>query len=80
MVGVRDEGLRESVGRTNGEGGTRGAEVDLSLSQLQERLLPALDGWEMGVNFPSLSEKLELVLLPVEGLDIAGDKALRKSM
>jgi len=46
-VGVRpEEGVRDSEGLTKGEGGTKGAEVveSLRLSQLQEQLLPALDG------------------------------------
>ena len=46
VVGVRPEGGRDSDGLTKGDGGTRGAEVveSLRLSQLQEQLLPALDG------------------------------------
>ena len=82
VVGVRpEEGVRDSDGLTKGDGGTRGAEVveSLRLSQLQEQLLPALDGWDNGVNFPDLSWKLKVELLPVEGLDMAGDRALRKS-
>jgi len=47
VVGVRpEEGVRDSDGLTKGDGGTRGADVveSLRLSQLQEQLLPALDG------------------------------------
>ena len=89
-VGVRADGVRESCGLTNGEGGIRGAEVDLdmsfsfslsfslSLSQLHEFTLPALDGCEVGVDFSDLSEKLVLRL--EEGVETAGDSALRKSV
>ena len=82
VVGVREDGVRESEGLINGEGGTRGADVaDIFLSaQLQAQLLPALEGVEIGVSLPDLSEKLNVVLLPVPGLDMAGDKALRKSV
>ena len=78
VVGVRPEGVRTSGGRTNGEGGMSGADVLFWLSQLQDRLLPALDGCDIGVNLPDRSEKLELLL--VEGLEIAGERAFRKSV
>lgn len=47
---------------------------------MQDRqLLPALDGWVVGVDLGELlSEKLGLLLLP--GLEIAGESALRKSV
>ena len=82
-VGVRaeDEGVRERDGLMKGEGGTRGADVEVFReSQLQEQLLPALDGCDIGVNLPNLSEKLLVALLPVDGLEMAGDNALRKSV
>ena len=85
-MGVRADGARDRLGLTNGEGGTRGAEAAefFRASQLQEEKLPALDGIDMGVNFPDLSEKQVLMLLAVDGLsidgEIAGDKALRKSV
>ena len=83
-VGVRaeDEGVREREGLMKGEGGTRGADVEdvFRESQLHEQLLPALDGCEIGVSLPNLSEKLLVALLPVDGLEMAGDNALRKSV
>lgn len=45
---------------------------------LHEHALPALDGAEVGVDLPDLSEKVKL--LPVEGLDIAGERAFRNSV
>ena len=84
-VGVRAEGVRDKLGLTNGEGGMSGAEVAevaevFRASHLQEHVLPALDGCDIGVRWPVLSEKLVLVLLAVDGLDMAGDSALRKSV
>ena len=85
-VGVRpedvDDGFREREGLMKGEGGTSGADVEdvFRESQLQEQLLPALDGCDMGVNLPNLSEKLLVALFPVDGLEMAGDNALRKSV
>lgn len=54
-----------------------GAEV-LWASLLHEQALPALDGAEVGVDLPEMSEKLKL--LPVEGLEIAGERAFRNSV
>lgn len=45
---------------------------------LHEQALPALDGAEVGVDLPDLSEKPKL--LPVEGLEIAGERAFRNSV
>lgn len=45
------DGLAEWGGRTNGEGGIIEAELILCVS-LQEHALPALDGAEVGVDFP----------------------------
>lgn len=73
MVGLRAEG----GGRMKGEGGMIGAEV-LWPSLLHEQALPALDGAEVGVDLPDLSENVKL--LPVEGLDIAGERAFRNSV
>ena len=64
------------MGRTNGVGGMLGE--DTLLSAVQAHVLLALDGWEVGVSFPDLSEKLELLL--VAGVDKAGESALRKSV
>lgn len=47
-------------------------------SLLHEQALPALDGAEVGVDLPDLSEKVKL--LPVEGLEIAGERAFRNSV
>ena len=77
MVGVRPDGVRLRFGRTKGVLGMLGAEVLESSPHVGKELL-VLDGWEMGVNFPDLSEKLELWL--VAGVEIAGDSALRKSV
>lgn len=87
-VGVRpEEELRDSGGRTKGDGGISGADAADALrpSQWQEeQLLPALDGCDSGVNLPDRSEKLDVVLRLVEGLDVrgerAGQRALRKSV
>jgi hypothetical protein len=83
-VGVRADGRQPVRGRMYGEGGTSGAEVAVALreSQLQEQWLPALDGCVMGVKWPLLSEKLKLVwqLVLVNGVDRAGESALRKSV
>ena len=80
VVGVRAEGVRDIGGRTKGEGGTRGADAAevFRESHLQEQWLPALDGCEMGVNFPDLSEKLHVVL--EDGVERTGERALRKSV
>lgn len=60
----------------------RGADVAAVFlaSFLHEQVLPALDGCDIGVKCPVLSEKLVFVLLAVDGLDKAGDNALRKSV
>ena len=75
-VGVR----AELGGRTKGEGGTMEAEVVLCGSYVHERqLLPALEGWVLGVDLGEpLSEKLGLRL--EAGVETAGDRALRKSV
>lgn len=79
-VGVRAEigGRAECGGRTKGEGGIIGAEDALCASLLQEHALPALEGADVGVDFPDLSENTEL--FPVDGLETAGDSALRNSV
>lgn len=83
-VGVRPLTLRGRSGRRNGEGGTRGADVVLRASQWQEHVLLALIGCDIGVkgvSLPERSEKKPLwALCAVEGLEMAGDKALRKSV
>lgn len=73
-VGVR----AELGGRTTGDGGIMAAEDDLWASLLHEHALPALDGAEVGVDLPDLSQKVEL--LPVDGLETAGESALRNSV
>lgn len=73
-VGVR----AEMDGRTTGDGGIMGADDGLWASWLHEQVLPALDGTEVGVDLPDLSQNVEL--LPVEGLDTAGERALRNSV
>ena len=55
-----------------------GAEVAVWDSWPQEHALPALDGAETGVDLPDLSEKVEL--RPEDGLERAGESALRNSV
>lgn len=45
---------------------------------LHKQALPALEGAEVGVDLPDLSENVKL--LPVEGLEIAGERAFRNSV
>lgn len=56
-----------------------GAEDALCASLLQEHVLPALEGADVGVDFPEdLSENTEL--FPDDGLEMAGERALRNSV
>lgn len=73
-VGVR----AELGGRTKGDGGIVVADDGLWTSLLHEQALPALDGAEVGVDLPDLSQNVEL--LPVDGLETAGESALRNSV
>lgn len=67
------------MGRTKGEGGMIGAEVAVWDSWPQEHALPALGGADMGVDLPEdLSENVEL--WPEDGLERAGESALRNSV
>ena len=77
-VGVR----AEDDDRTYGEGGIMGADMVFWASRLHEQLLPALEGWLVGVDLPEdLSEKLMLWLVDgVDAMEMAGDKALRNSV
>lgn len=80
-VGVRAEcgGRAEMGGRTKGEGGIIGADVAFKLSCPQEQALLTLEGAEVGVDLPDdLSEKEELLV--VDGLERAGESALRNSV
>lgn len=51
---------------------------DFGTSLVHEQALPALDGADVGVDLPDFSQKVEL--LPVDGLETAGDSALRNSV
>ena len=73
-VGVR----AELGGLMNGDGGIIGADCVLRLSWPLHMQLEALEGWVIGVDLPEGRSKMGL--LPVEGVDIAGDKALRNSV
>lgn len=74
-----DVGVRAELGgRTTGDGGIMVADEELWTSWLHEQPLPALDGAEVGVDLPDLSPNVEL--LPVDGLETAGESALRNSV
>lgn len=74
-----DVGVRAELGgRTTGDGGIMVADEDLWTSLLHEQALPALDGAEVGVDLPDFSQNVEL--LPVDGLETAGESALRNSV
>lgn len=73
-VGVR----AECGGLMNGEGGIIGADCIFRLSWLLHMQLVALEGWVMGVDLPDRRSKMGL--LPVEGVETAGDRALRNSV
>ena len=77
----REVGVRAELGgRMKGEGGIMGADVDeaFKISWLLHIQLFALDGWVMGVDLPESLSKTGL--LPVEGVDTAGERALRNSV
>ena len=73
-VGVR----AEFGGRMKGEGGIIGADCVFRLSRPLHMQLAALEGWVMGVDLPDMRSKMGL--LPVEGVDTAGERALRNSV
>lgn len=80
-MGVRAEwaGRAEFGGRTKGGDGMIGAEVAVWGSWPQEHALPALGGADVGVDLPEdFSEKVEL--RPEDGLERAGESALRNSV
>lgn len=55
-----------------------GADCVLKLSWLLHMQLAALDGWVRGVDLPETRSKTGL--LPVEGVEIAGESAFRNSV
>ena len=68
----------EFGGRMNGDGGTMGAESALEDSWLLQQQLLALEGWLRGVDLPERRSKMGD--LPVEGVETAGERALRNSV
>ena len=61
-----------------GDGGIMGADCVLKLSWLLHMQLAALEGWVMGVDLPEARSNMGL--LAVEGVETAGDSALRNSV
>ncbi len=73
-VGVR----AEFGGRMYGDGGIIGAEDAFRPSGPLHIQLAALEGWVMGVDLPETRSNIGL--LPVEGVETAGESALRNSV
>lgn len=73
-VGVR----AECGGLMNGEGGIIGADCVFWLSWLLHMWLEALEGCVRGVDLPESRSKMGL--LAVEGVETAGERALRNSV
>ena len=61
-----------------GDGGIMGAEDAFKLSGPLHIQLAALEGWVMGVDLPE--RRSNIGLLPVEGVETAGESALRNSV
>lgn len=68
----------EFGGLMKGDEGTIGADWALRLSWLLHPQLAALEGWVMGVDLPE--RRSNTGLRPVEGVETAGDSALRNSV
>ena len=62
----------------NGDGGIIGADCIFMLSWVLHMQLVALEGWVMGVDLPDMRSKMGL--LPVDGVETAGESALRNSV
>ena len=74
-VGVR----AEFGGRMYGDGGIIGADCVFRLSWLLHMQLAALEGWVRGVDLP-VDIRSKTGLLPVEGVETAGESAFRNSV
>lgn len=74
----------EGGGRMKGEGGMIGAEDDaLTMSWPLHVQLTALEGWVRGVDCPAVESLSKIGLLPVDGVERAGERfllRLRKSV